>query len=218
MTALAVPAYFHPIREAADWARLCAADRLGLVVVNPDSGVGPTPDIAYHPVCAALRTRFGVAVAGYIDTAYAARPLREVLDEVTAYRRFYGIDAVFVDQVTSGVATLGYYVRLAQSLRIHCAGPIVLNPGVSPDPGYRAIADVVVTFEGPWSVYRRPRARDPRGPGRTWHLVHGTPADQQQRAWRRARHLGAGYAYVTDRRMPNPWDGLPGWVSCGAGG
>lgn len=152
-------------------------------------------------------------MAGYVDTAYADRPQREVLDETAAYQRFYGIDAVFVDQVTSSGATLGYYQDLAQRLRRRGIGPIVLNPGVSPDPGYRAVADVVVTFEGPWSVYRRRRAPDPPGPSRTCHLVHDTPADQQLRAWRRTRRLGAGYAYVTDRRMPNPWDGLPdGWM------
>lgn len=213
MTGVAVPAYFHPLREAVDWTRLCAAPRLGLVVINPASGAGLAPDVSYRPVCVALRRRSGVAVAGYVDTAYADRPLREVLDEIAAYRRYYGIDAVFVDQVTSDVATLGYYAHLAEQLRRRGVGPIVFNPGVLPDAGYRAIADVVVTFEGPWSAYRRRRVPDPPGAGRTWHLVHDTPADQQRRAWRRTRRLGAGYAYVTDRRMPNPWDGLPdGWA------
>lgn len=209
MTAHAVPAYFHPTREARDWARLCAAGGLGMVVVNPASGVGPAPDPAYRPVCAALRARPGVVVAGYVDSGYADRPLREVLDEAAAYRHFYGITAVFVDQVTSGPATLRHYRHLVERLRAGGAGPIVLNPGVPPDPGYRAVADVVVTFEGPWSAYRRPRARDPRGPGRTCHLVHDTPAAEQPAARRRARRLGAGYCYVTDRRMPNPWEGLP---------
>ena len=27
-------------------------------------------------------------------------------------------------------------------------------------------------------------------------------------AWRRARSLGADLAYVTARRLPNPWDGF----------
>jgi hypothetical protein len=209
VTALAVPAYFHPLRETADWDRLCAAAPLGLVVVNPASGPGSAADPAYRPVCDVLRCRDGVVLAGYVDTGYAGRAARDVLGEAQAYRRFYGIEAVFLDQVSSGVDGLGHYRHLLARLRETGAGPIVLNPGVAPDPGYRALAEIVVTFEGPWSAYRRRRAADPPGPGRMCHLVHATPADRRRSAWRRVRRLGARLACVTDRTLPNPWNGLP---------
>jgi hypothetical protein len=204
---LAVPAYFHPVRESADWARLCTSPGLGLVVVNPCSGAGATADPAYRPVCAALHARPEVLLAGYVDTAYGTRPAADVLAEAARYGRFYGIGAVFLDQVSSGADALDHYADVVARLRAGGAAAVVLNPGVAPHPGYRALADVVVTFEGPWSAYCH-RAPDPPGPGRTCHLVHATPDGLLATAWRRARDLGAGLAYATSRRLPNPWDGF----------
>lgn len=207
MSALAVPAYFHPAREATDWARLCAAEPLGLVVVNPASGVGAAADPAYRPVCAALRARPEVLLAGYVDTAYGTRPAADVLAEAAGYERYYGIGAVFLDQVSSGADALDHYTQLTARLRGHGSTAVVLNPGVVPHPGYRAIADTVVTFEGPWSAYRH-REPDGPGPGRTCHLVHATPRDLLDTARGHARQLGTDLAYVTSRALPNPWGGF----------
>ncbi|WP_433504432.1 spherulation-specific family 4 protein [Pseudonocardia halophobica] len=208
-----VPAYFHPDREAADWAGLTAAARagaVGIVVVNPASGVGTGADPAYRRACADLAEIPGVVVAGYVDTAYGARPAGEVVAEARAYAQRYGIRGVFADQVPSGRDHLPAYTALAADLRTAGLGPLLLNPGVRPDEGYLEIADVVVTFEGSWETYRAERPGEPRaGRARTWHLVHGTPARmiEATRSW--MVHAGVDHGYVTDRRLPNPWDGLP---------
>jgi hypothetical protein len=200
---LAVPAYFHPRREATDWERLRAAgDRVGIVVVNPDSGPG-AGDAAYRP---AVRGLPGL-VAGYVDTAYARRPLADVLADVEAYRRLHGVDAVFADQVTSSTDHLAHYARLAAAVD----GPLILNPGVRPDPAYLELASVVVTFEGPWTAHRALEQPDPPGPASTWHLVHGVPPGEEDRTLRRASALGATHAHVTGATMPNPWHALPAW-------
>ena len=200
---LAVPAYFHPEREAADWDRLRAAgDRVSLVVVNPDSGPG-AGDAAYGR---AIRGLAGL-VAGYVDTAYARRPLADVLADVEAYRRLHGVDAVFLDQVTSSADHLVHYARLVAAVE----GPVVLNPGVRPDPAYLGLADVVVTFEGPWAAHCALEDPDPPGPASTWHLVHGVPAGEEDRTTRRASALGATHTYVTGATLPNPWGALPTW-------
>lgn len=206
---LAVPAYFHPRREAADWARLRdAGDRLGVVVVNPDSGPG-TGDATYRD---AVRGLPGL-VAGYVDTAYARRPLADVLADVDAYRRLHGVDAVFADQVTSSADDLPYYARLAAAVD----GPLVLNPGVRPDPAYLRLAAVVVTFEGAWSAHRVLSGTDPAGPASTWHLVHGVPAGEEERTLQHASALGADHTHVTGATLPNPWDALPAWWPGGVG-
>lgn len=198
---LGVPAYFHPEREAGDWARVRAAGVcVGIVVINPASGPG-TGDPAYG---AAVRGLPGL-VAGYVDTTYATRPLAEVLADAAAHRRLHGVTAVFADQVTSGTADLRYYAALADAL----PGPLVLNPGVRPHPAYLALADVVVTFEGPWSAHRELSGPEPVGRARTWHLVHDVPAIEQDRVVQRAADLGAAHACAQDRTIPNPWGALP---------
>ncbi|MCE3556331.1 spherulation-specific family 4 protein [Pseudonocardia sp. RS11V-5] len=208
-----VPAYFHPDREAADWTALVAAARagaVGIVVINPASGVGSGTDPAYRRARAALADIPGLVVAGYVDTAYGARPAAEILAEACAYGERYGVRGVFADQVPSGREHLPAYAALAADLRAAGLGPLLLNPGVRPDEGYLGIADVVVTFEGSWDTYRAQRpveTGDHRA--RTWHLVHGTPTGmiEATRSW--MLQAGADHAYVTDRRLPNPWAGLP---------
>jgi hypothetical protein len=91
---------------------------------------------------------------------------------------------------------------------------VVLNPGTVPHPGYSGIADVLVTFEDTAQRYRQSRpATGPTGPAATCHLVHGAPVATHRDVLARAVRLGAGYAFVTDRTLPNPWDRLPsGWA------
>ena len=180
------------------------------MVVNPCSGVGDGTDDAYAALCSGP---WRPLLAGYVDTAYATRPLTEVVAEVVAYRRRYGVDAVFADQVTSGEAPLPYYRELAMRLRGAGATRIVLNPGTVPHPGYLELADVVVTFEDDAAAYERWSAPVVRGPAAICHLVHDAPPATHHAVLARAAGRGAGYAFVTDRRMPNPWAGLPaGWA------
>jgi spherulation-specific family 4 protein len=213
---LAVPAYFHPERDARTWALLAGrASAVGLVVVNPCSGVGDRIDPAYRTLCAGP---WQPLVAGYVDTAYTTRSLSEVIAEADAYRRRYGVAGVFVDQVTSGTAHLGYYRELTERLRATGAGRIVFNPGAVPDRGYLGLADVVVTFEDTADAYERRAPRIPSGSAATCHLVHDAPPDTHGAVLTRAARLGAAYAFVTDRRLPNPWDGLPsGWGETSSG-
>jgi hypothetical protein len=180
-----VPAYFHPETDPASWAALrAAAPRLTAVVINPASGPGPAPDPAYAEARAGLaRTR----VLGYVDTDYGRRPHAEVVAEIAAYRDWYAVDGVFLDQTPDGSDALPHYIRLTIAARSLGASYIALNPGLPPHPAYLDLADLVVTFEGPWSAYGD-RAPDPGT-----HLVHTAPSG------------ATVHGYVTPGLLPNPW-------------
>ncbi|MEV3990793.1 spherulation-specific family 4 protein [Streptomyces sp. NPDC049837] len=213
---VAVPAYFDPCCCAADWAQLCAASathpgRVDLVILNPDSGVGRDTDDGHRTVCRQMR-RAGISVAGYISTGYATRRASEVLAEATAYRNWYGLTAIFIDEVTEDRSGWPYYRELVTALRSSGIRQVVINPGTPPDPCYVELADLVVTFEGPWSEYRgwRPPKWSRQWPSsRVCHLVFDTPVSVLGRAVDLTRTRGAGYVYVTDRTLPNPWEALP---------
>lgn len=217
-TRVGVPAYFHPFWAGAEWSWLTreeGTDPVGIVVINPDTGPGRGPDDAYRSVCASAH-RPDRCVAGYVDSSYGRRPLDDVVADATAYARFYALHAVFLDQVSSGSDGLDYYCRLVRALREFGVDEVILNPGVPPDPGYRDLGDVVVEFEGDWTAYRRLRritppsgGESPRGGGRSWHLVHGVPPGEHADTIEWARRHAVDFVYVTERRMPNPWDGLP---------
>ncbi|WP_052441428.1 spherulation-specific family 4 protein [Streptacidiphilus anmyonensis] len=180
-----VPAYFDPRADPASWAVLReAAPRLAAVVINPSSGPGPAPDPAYAEARGELaRTR----VLGYVDTDYGRRPHAEVVAEIAAYRRWYGVDGVFLDQTPDGSEALPHYIRLTIAARSLGASFVALNPGLPPHPAYLDLADVVVTFEGPWSDY------GDRAPDAGTHLVHAAPPD------------ALVHGYATPGRLPNPW-------------
>ncbi|MCX4776481.1 spherulation-specific family 4 protein [Streptomyces sp. NBC_01264] len=109
---------------------------------------------------------------------------------------------------------------------------VVNNPGTAIadcflEPGRRT-ADVFVTFEDTYAAYtgagwlggnvfnaltgyRSGAELDPSGTA-FWHLVHDVPDATAMRATlRTAFERGAGYAYATSARMPNPWDAQPTW-------
>ncbi|WP_052434716.1 spherulation-specific family 4 protein [Streptacidiphilus melanogenes] len=182
---LLVPAYFHPSDDPASWAVLrAAAPQLAAVVVNPASGPGPGPDPAYAQVRAGL---VGTRVLGYVDTDYGRRPHAEVVAEIAAYRDWYDVDGVFLDQTPDGSEALPHYARLTVAARSLGAAYVALNPGLPPHPAYLDLADLVVTFEGPWSAYGD-RAPDPGA-----HLVYAAPPD------------APAHGYATPGDLPNPW-------------
>ncbi|MEU5315613.1 spherulation-specific family 4 protein [Streptomyces sp. NPDC021056] len=173
MSTLLVPYYEHPSVRPAEWdALIAAAPLLYGVVLNPASGPGDAPDEAFAEVAARLRAA-GTRVLGYADTDYARRPSADVVRDLTRHRDWYGTDGAFLDQVTSGPEEFAYYRRLASAVR----GTLALNHGTTPHPSYARIADVLVTFEGTWSTYRRQPPHPWRGGTdvRLCHLVYGVP-------------------------------------------
>ncbi|MEZ0065912.1 hypothetical protein ABIA32_001921 [Streptacidiphilus sp. MAP12-20] len=186
---LLVPAYFHPDVEPASWdALLDAAPALAAVVINPDSGVGPTPDAAYAAVAARLQAA-GARVLGYVDTDYARRPHHEVVAELETYRAWYGVDGVFFDQTPASSDALPHYCRLVVAARSLDACWVVLNPGCRPHPAYLDLADLVVTFEGDWSTYQG----QGHSPDAGCHLVYSAPPG------------ATAHGYATPGELPNPW-------------
>ncbi|WP_282691873.1 spherulation-specific family 4 protein [Streptomyces sp. CC208A] len=151
---LLVPFYEHPTDRPEDWAALlAAAPTLHGVVLNPANGAGEAPDPAFAEAADRLRAA-GVRILGYADTAYGRRPHGEVVADLLRHRDWYGADGAFLDQTATGTDALPHYRRLAVAARAAGAATLVLNPGTHPDPGYEELADLVVTFEGPWDTYR----------------------------------------------------------------
>ncbi|XIE78263.1 spherulation-specific family 4 protein [Streptomyces sp. SBR177] len=171
---LLVPFYEHPAERPEDWAALiAAAPSLYGVVLNPASGAGGTPDPAFAEVSGRLRAA-GVRVLGYADTDYGRRPHADVVADLVRHRDWYGADGAFLDQVPTAPEALPHYRRLAVAARAAGARTLVLNHGAQPAPGYEALAELLVTFEGPWDAYRH---LDLPVAAHYCHLVYAAPAD-----------------------------------------
>lgn len=207
-----VPAYGEPAALAALTAR---PGRAGLVVVNPASGPGDERQPRYRALVEALR-RAGRRVLGYVATGYGARSPAAASADVDRWESWYGVDGVFLDEAASGPEELSYYDALARHARSARNRLVVVNPGTVPEPRYFVVADVVVTFEGPFDLYARERARMPawleRVPAeRIGHLVYAASHRQALTA-ATAAGVHAGYLYLTSGALPDPWRALPPYL------
>ncbi|MEZ7004843.1 spherulation-specific family 4 protein [Streptomyces sp. AD55] len=209
---LLIPLYVHPAEDPGAWHRLIrAADRTYGVVLNPASGPGSRPDPAFAAAAGALRSA-GARLLGYVDTDYGTRPAADIVEDARRHRDWYAADGCFLDRVSAAAAGLPACRALVRALRRRGAAPVVLNPGVHPAPGYARIADLLVTFEGPWSAYvsafSRPAWTLRHPPERFCHLVYGVPAALTPLAVRTARERGAAVSGPVPGEPPNPWAAL----------
>jgi hypothetical protein len=209
---LVVPAYFHPAAHPGYWEAMAAhAALLRLVILNVASGPGGAPDGAFAGAVARLN-RAGVAVAGYVGTAYGRRRWRDAVADMDRYLDWYGVASVCLDEAAPGAEHLGYYARLAEASRARGGTVVLFNHGVHPDPSYAAHADLLGTFEGPWHAYRRlavPRWVTAWPAWMFCHVVHSVPPGQFRAAALLTIRRGAGSAYITDACGANPYRRLP---------
>lgn len=209
---MAVPSYFYP---GALWTKMgAAAPTVGLAVINPASGPGDKPNTDYQAQVKAMQAR-GLSVLCYVHTSYGKRPAAEVNAEIDRAFQFYGVNGVFLDEVSSGPADLPYYIACRKAIKAKNPKALtVLNPGNEVNEGYLNAGDVICTFESSYDAYLHkysaPAWVTKYPASRFWHIITttATPAEMQKAvALSKERH--AGWVYVTPDVEPNPYDTLP---------
>jgi len=212
MPQLIVPAYFHPATHPDEWAWLAErAAQVRLIVLNLASGPGEQPDAVLIPVLDKLRSA-GTTVTGYVDTNYGQRANRDALAELARYLDWYDVAGVFFDRTSAVAEHVGHYAELARGARDMGARVVAFNHGAHPIEAYAEHADLLGTFEGPWSAYfdlAVPRWARARPAEQFFHLVHSVPRESFEDALWLAARRHAGCAYVTDHGGVNPWERLP---------
>jgi hypothetical protein len=211
---LVVPAYFHPAVAGTGWRELAAAaSAVRAVILNVADGPGTAPEAEL--TAAAVGT--GAPLLGYVDTDYGARRVADVLADLNRHLAWYPVTGFFLDRVATDPALLPWYEPVTRLARL--GGTVVFNHGAYPAPGYAALADALVTFEGPYAAYRRvvvPAWARRLPADRFWHLVYDAPAAVLPEVLDRAAACNVGAVYVTDRSGANPWGGLPDYFAAQA--
>jgi chitodextrinase len=235
---VAVPSYIHPNASPADWGRLAtsAPGSVGIAVANVINGPDYTPLPEWAGVIHATHQN-GVPVAGYVDTGYLGTTgqrtrlgssnvldwMSQIQRDVDAWYAFYGNDlaGIFFDQGQNACgpnAGSNGWADLYRDLndyvkRQHPGAITVLNPGIVVPQCYEFAADVLVTFEGSYDGYVNaytPLSWDPVDPKKIWHIVYGaSTTDQMAEVMALSKTRSAGYVYVTDDVLANPYDRLP---------
>ena len=93
---------------------------------------------------------------------------------------------------------------------------IAYNPGIDSCEGYLAEADVLILFEDTGTnalAWSGPAWVGGYASSRFWLLAHSTAATDLLSVVDRARANNAGWIYVTDDELPNPWDASPTYLA-----
>lgn len=214
---LGVPAYVYPTDPAWDAFVAGVGTSGGFIIMNPNSGPGDGEDSVYAEAVAAARAS-GVVVLGYVATGYGARDGDDVRREVGRYFAWYGVDGIFFDEVsgpedcTTSEPIYDSYSKSANEKASSGDAFVVLNPGLVSCEGYLDRADVLVVAEDAGSVLVdwEPAAwMSAYGPERFAILAHDVRSESYEAALQLALDGGAGWVYVTDDTLPNPWDEVP---------
>jgi len=228
------PAYFYPSYDPAQsqWDEMEAALATGVkvtAIANMANGPGTAPSSDYQAAINHFRAAGG-QVLGYVYTCYgvshctsavpATRSVEEALADVRKYAQWYGVDGIFLDEMSSDPAALPFYQQVRDAIRGEFPTWMIFgNPGTAVPEVYTTVADTLVTFEGstnfdaaasaPWMAQA-----DPRRQASLLYNVADAAAMRELLAESLARH--SEYVYITDDRYTpgsateaNPWDQLP---------
>ncbi|MEZ0110760.1 hypothetical protein ABH920_004775 [Catenulispora sp. EB89] len=229
-----VPAYFGP--SSSYWTQLEQSNpAVGIAIANPNNGLGSSFDQGYADAIQAA-TSSGAQVIGYVDTGYFGTTGRTTRDGQTSTAAWtaqaeadvdtwyswygsYGLAGIFFDDALNDCGTNNAHVALYQAVgsyvkQNHPGALTADNPGTAADQCYASAADVLVMFEGSYASYTSwtPPAWELNSgnPDQFWHLVYDTPTQaDMENAVSLSKQRNAGYLYVTNDNLPNPWDTLP---------
>ncbi|WIA17589.1 hypothetical protein OEZ85_014412 [Tetradesmus obliquus] len=220
---IGVPSYYYPCftsTATCHWSRTSGNDATRVVIINPASGPGTAVDSNYVTIVNNMKAA-GLIVLAYTYTGYGARAAATVQADIDKYYNFYqNISGIFLDEGSTDCVTLPYYQQLVAYTKSKAQNSLTaLNWGTQGPECFLSAAantpDIIINFEDTYSAYSSwsgPAAWTAAYPAhRFWHLVHSAPANAvafgSALGLARARH--AGWVYVTNDVMNNPWDTLP---------
>ncbi len=208
---MAIPAYFYA--TSPYWTQLqSGSPTVGIAVMNPSSGPGPRQNADYVNTVNMTKNA-GVQTLGYVYTSYGSRSLRTVKSDIDKYYKWYGVNGIFFDEVSTDCSKASSYYKDLYNYVKGKGGTVVLNPGTQTNECYMSVGDTVVNFEGPYSTYASSYAEPSwvknYNASRFWHLVYAASAEDMPKAVDSSKDRHAGYIYVTPDTLSNPWDTLP---------
>ncbi|SDX04081.1 spherulation-specific family 4 protein [Nitrosomonas communis] len=215
---LFVPAYFHPSKQPVYWSHLAEAAQAvsTTVIFNPHNGPGANVDPSFVNAIDRVREAGGKIIA-YVHSSYGVRPIDSIFRDIDSYIAFYAIDGFFIDEMAADGTdeNIRYYEAIYNYIKDKSTYYSVTgHPGVVPDEVYlsKPVVDNLVVFESSVRsyVYFQPEQwQHNYSKNRFIHIVYSASLEQMKQAFSEADKNHVGNLYITDDRLPNPYDSLP---------
>jgi hypothetical protein len=212
-TGILIPLYIYPGPKWGEVAGIARANpKVPIVaIINPDSGPGTRIDPNYSAGISGLKSA-GVTVLGYTWTGYASRDLSDVKSSIRAYKDWYDVDGIFLDEMSNVPGKEAYYSVLDDYVRSLGLGITIGNPGTDVPASYIGAVDTLVIHEGPGfpdlsRLRNRHSNQDKANFAMIAYGVHTIDPSSIS-----AAAPSVGYVYVTDAGLPNPYGTLPPYL------
>ncbi len=215
---LFVPAYFHPSKQPINWSHLAEAAQTvpTTVIFNPNNGPGTSVDPSFVNAIGGVREAGGKVIA-YVHSTYGERPINNIVNDIESYIALYTIDGFFIDEMAADGTdeNIRYYEQIYNYIKNKSSHYSVTgHPGVVPDEVYlsKPVADDLVVFESSIRSYVnfRPETWQHNYPkDRFIHIIYDANSPQMNQVFSQADNNHVGHLYITDDRLPNPYDSLP---------
>jgi len=216
---IAIPAYSYPTTWTTDpyWDAV-ESSAVPWVIVNPSSGPGTTTNSDYQTQINDNQTA-GIRNIGYVATTYQARPIADVVADIDRWHTLYsGVTGIMLDEIGDTnpdqrcyLASVYNYIKATYPNDL-----VIANPGAHISDAISPYADVFITSEMTAADYLTsyPAATSTfettaANQNRIMHIVHATDSSDYAAVLAKTRQENAGWVYITDDVMPNPYDILP---------
>lgn len=219
---IAVPMYEYPtIGTFWDDITSAGGSSIPFVIVNPASGPGISADAIYTGEIAE-NTADSIRSIGYVYSNYQDRPYQEVLDDINTWYQLYpGISGIFIDLVEDGGAAEQCYISALYN-HVKNTQPndlVILNPGTNLSAAYEPYGDIFLNaentyaaYQSTWSIQHPGFEDNPAYQNRFWQILHTVSSGAEYTsALNLLRANNAGWVYITDDVMPNPYMNTPAY-------
>ena len=180
-----------------------------MAVVNPASGPGTAASSSYMTGISQLIAA-GIKVIGYVPTTYGARNPADVQADMKRWRSLYpSVTGIFLDEMQNKAGAEAYYKSLTSFAKSNGFDMTMGNPGSDSVPSYVGTVDLMFVYENAGLPSEERLAG--------WHasydkrnfgiIPHSVPS--MSRTFIATAKKYAGYIYLQNDTMPNPWDTVP---------
>ena len=152
----------------------------------------------------------GILVIGYVYTNYAARDPEICKQRIDLYGRLYNTVGINLDQMSNVVGNEGYYGNLTTYTKSTGMTYTVGNPGTVIPESYVGTVDTILIYESsglPAISTLKSRTFNGKYDMHNFGAIPHSVSSYSS-TWVNQAEDVVGYVYVTNDKMPNPWDTL----------
>jgi hypothetical protein len=182
------------------------------VIVNPDNGPGGSKDPNYVKGIDNLRSA-GVNVLGYVYTSYAGRSSGSVMADISTYKGWYAVNGIFLDEMSNMAVEESYYSALTSYVHSLGLSTVVGNPGSPVPASFVGMVDVIVIYEKAGIPSASTLGSSTMGLSKSGFATMSYGVSSLTSSSVGAVAAYAGYIYITDEGMPNPYASLPSYFA-----